>query len=183
MPIYRLLRKLGLRADRPPPVRDPFQTKLHQHLQRLGSERVEYLAAVAGQLTRVAHADEAISDAEATSIARLLKEHAELTSAEARLVVDMVRHQFEVLKGMQPYLLNRAVNQYATQTAKEHLIDSLYAVAAADHLVSNVEELEIRRIAAALLVSHKTLMDIRRRYKDHLEVMKLVKRPARSRST
>ena len=51
-------------------------------------------------------------------------------------------------------MLNRAVNAHATDAEKKQVIDCLYAVAAADDLVSDVEEQEIRRIAGALLVSH-----------------------------
>jgi uncharacterized tellurite resistance protein B-like protein len=63
---------------------------------------------------------------------------------------------------------------------KQALIDCLYAVAAADRMVSDVEEQEIRRVAAALLVPHRVLMDIRGRYRDRLEVLQSLPRPPRS---
>ena len=176
MPIRRFLRSLGVREDQPAPPKNPFLSRLNQHLKRLGPDRLEYLAAVAGQLVRVAHADAHVSDAEAASIGRVLKEHADLTAAEARLVVDLIRNDFEVFASTQHYVLNRVINRHATKKQKEHLIDCLYAVAAADHVVLDTEEQQIRQVAGALLLPHKTLMDIRSRYRDHLEVLQMVKR-------
>lgn len=179
MQLRRLLTTLGLEPDGPKPDADPFLRRLQAQLQRLGPERLEYLAGFAGQLARVAHADDGISAAEATQIAAQLCEQARLAAAEARVVVDILRHEFDVLRAVQPYVLNRAVNAHASQAEKETLIDCLYAVAAADHLVSDVEEQEIRRIANALLVPHSVLIDIRARYRDRLEVLQLLQRDRR----
>lgn len=176
MRLRRLLSALGLQHDGPPPGADPFLCRLQEQLQQLGPQRLEYLAGFAGQLARVAHADNGISAAEATVIAAQLCEQAGLTDAEAGIVVDLLRQEFDVLRSVQPYVLNRAVNAQASPAAKETLIDCLYAVAAADRLVSDVEEQEIRRIATALLIPHGALMDIRARYRDRIEVLQLMRR-------
>jgi len=176
MRLRSLLTALGLEHDGPPPGADPFLCHLQEQLQRLGPERLEYLAGFAGQLARVAHADNDISDAEGKVIATQLCEQAGLVEAEARLVVDLLRHEFDVLRSVQPYVLNRAVNAHASPEMKETLIDCLYGVAAADRLVSDVEEQEIRRIATALLIPHTTLIDIRHRYRDRIEVLQMMRR-------
>jgi uncharacterized tellurite resistance protein B-like protein len=176
MRLRRLLTSLGLEADGPTPDADPFLRRLQDQLRRLGPERLEYLAGFAGQLARVAQVDEGISAAEAKQIGAQLCEHAHLSADEARVVVDLLRHEFEVLRSVQPYVLNRAVNAHATPAEKQTLVDCLYAVAAADHLVADVEEQEIRRIATALLVPHSVLMDIRGRYRDRIEVLQKMKR-------
>jgi type VI protein secretion system component VasK len=41
----------------------------------------------------------------------------------------------------------------------------------AERVVSDVEEQEIRRVAEAILVPHRVLMEIRARYRDRLEVL------------
>ena len=176
MRLRRLLTTLGLESDGPPPDADELLCRLQEQLRRLGPDRLEYLAGFAGQLARVAHADDNISVPEASLIASQLREHAQLSAAEADVVVDLLRHQFEVLRSVQHHVLNRAINAHASQTEKETLIDCLYAVAAADHLVSAVEEREIKLIAEALLVPHRGLMDIRARYRDRLEVLLVIKR-------
>lgn len=141
-----------------------------------GPERLEYLAGFAGQLARVAEADDGISPAEAKLIAGQLCELARISDSEAKLIVDLLRKEFEVLRSVQSHVLNRAINAHATDTEKKQVIDCLYAVAAADDLVSDVEEQEIRRIAGALLVSHSELMNIRARYRDRIESLQLMKR-------
>jgi uncharacterized tellurite resistance protein B-like protein len=176
MRLRRLLTSLGLEANGPKPAADPFLRRLQNQLSRLGPERLEYLAGFAGQLARVAHVDEGISAAEATQISAQLCEHARLSSEEARVVVDLLRHEFGVLRSVQPYILNRAINAHAAPAEKQTLIDCLYGVAAADHLVSDVEEQEIRRVANALLLPHSVLMDIRARYRDRIEVLQMIKR-------
>lgn len=176
MRLRRLLTSLGLEASGPKPDADPFLRRLQEQLRQRGPERLEYLAGFAGQLARVAQVDDGISAAEATQISAQLCEHGHLTPEEARVVVDLLRHQFGVLRGVQPYMLNRAINAHAAPAEKQTLIDCLYRVAAADHLVSDVEEQEIRRIANALLLPHSVLMDIRARYRDRIEVLQMMKR-------
>jgi len=175
MRLRRLLTSLGLEPQPAAAPADPFVRRLHAQLARLGADRLEYLAGFAGQLARVAHADAGISAAEGQAIAAQLRDHALLSADQARVVVDILRHEFGVLRAVQPYILNRAINAHAEQREKETLVDCLYAVAAADHLVSDVEEQEIRRIADALLISHRKLMEIRGRYRDRIEVLQRLK--------
>jgi uncharacterized tellurite resistance protein B-like protein len=175
MRLRALLTTIGLQREGPPADADSFLRRLHDQLRRLGPERLEYLAGFAGQLARVAHADGGISPAEGKAIAAQLCAHGRLSGDEARVIVDLLRHEFDVLRSVQPYVLNRAINATASPQEKETLIDCLYAIAAADHLVSDVEEQEIRRVSTALLISHRTLMDIRGRYRDRLEVLQRVK--------
>jgi uncharacterized tellurite resistance protein B-like protein len=170
MRLRRLLTSLGLESQ-PTEAADPFVRRLQAQLARLGADRLEYLAGFAGQLARVAHADAGISAAEGKAIAAQLCSHANLSDDEARVVVDILRNEFDVLRAVQPYILNRAINNHAQLAEKQTLVDCLYAVAAADHLVSDVEEQEIRRVADALMISHKNLMEIRGRYRDRIEVL------------
>ncbi|MGD9763573.1 MAG: TerB family tellurite resistance protein [Candidatus Binatia bacterium] len=176
MPLRRLLTALGLRRGGPPRNAPQFLQRLQEQLRELGPERLEYLAGFAGQLARVAHIEGGISSAEAAVIAAKLHERAGLAAAEAGIVVELLQHEFDVLRSLQPYLLNRAVNAHASPEEKGGLIDCLYAVAVADHLVSEVEEQEIRRVANALLVPHSVLMEVRGRYRDRIEAL----RPVRS---
>jgi uncharacterized tellurite resistance protein B-like protein len=171
-----LLTSLGLGSSGPKNEDDPFIRRLEEHLRDAGPERLEYLAGFAGQLARVAEADDGISPAEAKLIAAQLCEFARISDSEAKLIVDLLRKEFEVLRSVQSHVLNRAVNAHATDAEKKQVIDCLYAVAAADDLVSDIEEQEIRRIAGALLVSHGELMEIRARYRDRIEALQLIKR-------
>lgn len=173
MPLLSLLSALGLATDAEAPAAPrPFLRRLQDELARHGAERLEYLAAFAGQLARVAGVEDGISAEEATAIAAQLCAAGRLSEADATLIADLLRHEGEGLAAVQPHELTRAINAGATAEEKPALLDCLYAVAAADHLVSDVEEREIRRVAEAILVPHRVLMEIRSRYRDRLEVLR-----------
>ena len=150
---------------------NPFAAKLAEHLAQLEPARLEYLAGFAGQLTRVAYADDDVSDAERVSIVGILSSVARLSEKESHVVIDLLLGQLQALRGTDEHHLNRAVNAHATREEKEGLVDSLFAVAAADEMVSNVEDQEIRRIGHALEIPKERIMDIRSRYRDRLEVL------------
>jgi uncharacterized tellurite resistance protein B-like protein len=178
MRLRRLLGAIGLGRTGEERAVDPFLRSMEEALARFGPERLEYLAGFAGQLARVAHVDGGISPAEAKRIGASLAEHASVTAEESEIVVGILRHEFEVLRSLQPHVLSRAINAHASPEEKAILIDCLYAVGVADHLVSDVEELEIRRVADALLVPHRALMDIRARYRDRIEALQGMPRAA-----
>jgi uncharacterized tellurite resistance protein B-like protein len=175
MPIRYVLGVLGLGGSEPPPPEHEFLRSVHRELEKLGPDRVEYLAAFAGQLARVALADSVLSAEEEASIARILRERGHLEESDVRLVLDLIRHEADTLRILQHHLLNRAINECATAEQKLDLIDCLYAVAGADRSITDVEDQEIRLVAKAILVPHNELMTIRARYKDQLEVMRLMK--------
>jgi uncharacterized tellurite resistance protein B-like protein len=175
MPIRSVLEVLGLAGAEPPPPEHEFLRRVHRELEKLGPDRVEYLAAFAGQLARVALSDAILSVEEEASIAQFLRDRAHLEEADVRLVLDLIRHEAETLCVLQHHLLNRAVNERASPEQKLDLIDCLYAVAGADGSIADVEDREIRRVAHAILVPHNELMRIRARYKDRLEVMRLIR--------
>ncbi len=171
MSLRDLLSTLGLRGGAAAPPADPFLRRLHEQLGRVDAARLEYLAGFAGQLARVANADGGISPAEAEAMTAQLSAHGRLSPDDAAVVVGLARHEFDGLRSLQSHVLSRAINDHATPEDKAVIVDCLYAVAAADHLVSDVEEQEIRRIAEALLVPHRLLMEVRARYRDRLEVL------------
>lgn len=175
MRLNRLLTAIGLQTDGVPTGGDAFMRRLHTQLRRLGPERLEYLAGFAGELARVANVDDGISAAEASLIKSELAKHG-LTADEASVVLDLLRHELDVLHSLQNHVLNRAVNKHASPAEKEALIDCLYAVAATDELVSDAEEREIRRVADALLVPHSVLMRVRGRYRDRIAVLVAMQR-------
>jgi len=170
MPIRRLL-SLFEPAEQAPA--NPFAEALAGHLDRFPPERLEYLAGFAGQLTRVAWADEEVSEVERERIQGILAESSNLEASEADVVIDLLRGQLENLRGTEDYQLNRAVNAHADLEERENLIDCLFAVAAADGTVSNVEDQEIRKIGHALEIPNERLMDIRGRYRAQLEILRV----------
>jgi uncharacterized tellurite resistance protein B-like protein len=169
-----LLKVLGLAADDPRP-RNRLAAALGQRLGALRPERAELVAAFAGLLVRVAHADMEISTTERRRLRELIASHAGLSDAESEAVAECVVVEATELAGIDYASLTRTFNELASPQDKEHLIDCLYGVATADETVSVVEDEEIRQVARALLLGHAQFITIRGRYKEKLAVIQALR--------
>ena len=170
-----LLQRMGLsRTDTPAP--GGYRATIRAHLDALPERRAEFVAAFAGLLVRVAHADDEISAAERSLLHDLIIANAGLSDAESALVAKIAVHQATSLAGIDYASLTNAFNDLATESDKEHLIDCLYAIATADRSVSVVEDEEIRKVARALLLTHEQFIAVRVRYKEQLAVIQALRR-------
>jgi len=172
-----LLRKiLGIGQSTPAPTRSARLVEaIRTRLGSLPGARAEFVAAFAGLLVRVAHADLEVSDAERTTLRELIRDHVGLNDAEADAVAAITTEQATGLVGIDYSALTKAFNEHGTVTEKENLIDCLYAVAAAGDSVSVVEDEEVRNVARALGLSHDQVITIRSRYKEQLAVIQALR--------
>ncbi|MGH7859570.1 MAG: TerB family tellurite resistance protein [Candidatus Binatia bacterium] len=110
-----------------------------------------------------------MSDFEAARIRDLVAEHAGFAVEEAEAVAFVARNKTVALRGAENHRLTRRFNEISVEEERLHLIDCLYAVATSDDLVSHVEDREVRRIAAALMLPPSAVLGIRSRYREKLE--------------
>jgi uncharacterized tellurite resistance protein B-like protein len=170
-----ILRKLGLDVDV-----DADEGKsevqaldaLEEALAHVQPAEARRIAAFAYLLSRVAHADDDVSDAEREAMQRLLVDRAHLAPEQAAIVMGIATSRIVHVRGTQDYLVSREVAGRATLEEKRALIDGLYAVCAADGLISTVEDNDVRRVASEIDLEHQDVVDIRRRYRDSLAVLK-----------
>jgi uncharacterized tellurite resistance protein B-like protein len=149
---------------------------VHAHLAHLPRERAELVAAFAGLLMRVAHADQGVSAAEDAALRRLVREHAGLGPSESEAVAALVTSHAQSITGIDYALLTRAMNEYASPDDKLHLVECLYAIATADDLVSVVEDDQIAAVGRALMLPRAPMLEIRARHRDRLEVVQAARR-------
>lgn len=162
-----ILQRLGLVPATVPPQEHGLVEGIERLLARLDPGRAEFVAVFAGLLARVAFADQEISDAEVSRIEILILDHGGLSFEEAQAVAAIARHK--TLRDAEPYLLTRRFSAIASEEQRLTLIDCLYAVASADDLVAFVEDVEVRRIADALLLPWSEVLKVRSRYREKLE--------------
>ncbi|MGH7896458.1 MAG: TerB family tellurite resistance protein [Candidatus Binatia bacterium] len=162
-----ILQRLGLVPATVPPRDRGLVEDIERLLAHLEPGRAEFVAVFAGLLARVAFADQEISEAEVSRIETLILGHGGLSLAEAQAVAAIARHK--TLRSAEPHLLTRRFGAIASGEQRLALIDCLYAVASADDLVAFVEDVEVRRIADALLVPWSEVLKIRSRYREKLE--------------
>jgi uncharacterized tellurite resistance protein B-like protein len=166
---------LGLRRDASEAARGPETEtvrKIVDQLDRMEPERARFLAAFAYVLSRVAHADLAISREETLAMERIVRAVGGLPEEQAILVVQMAKTQSLLFGGTENFLVTREFQRLATKPERLRLLDCLFAVSAADETVSGVEEAEIRHIADELKIEHGDYIQARLAYKKHLSVLK-----------
>jgi len=145
--------------------------RITRELESLPFEQARFIAAFAYVLSRVAHADLDISPLEIQAMERLVAEKGGLGPGEARLVVEIARAQNVREGATENFLVTREFGRIASREQKLHLVECMYAVAAAHGLVSQAEDDEIRRIASELALDHRDVIAIRSAYRDRLAVM------------
>jgi len=164
----RILKLLGLEPTGPEPSDDSIR-RIADELDRLHPERARYIAAFAYILSRVARADQEISQAETAVMEQIVMDKGGLPRDQAIIVVQMAKTQHLVLGGTEDYTVTREFERRATHEQKLALIDCLFAVSASDDSILTVEDNEIVRVAHELKIEHADVVRLRSKYRDKLE--------------
>ena len=168
-----ILRTIGIEvADGDPAGTDDALAPMVRELQEMDSAEARYVAAFAYLLSRAAHADHELSDAERAAMERLIVERAGLDSSRAHLVIGLATAQAMAVRGTQDFVVSREFARIATPEQKRALVDCLFAVTAADEAIITAEDNEIRRVASEIGVEHGEFVAIRKRYRDRLAVLR-----------
>jgi len=168
-----LRRLLGLDEERASDARDTATVRrIARQLDALPPDEARFLAAFAYVLARVARADLEISEAESAEMSRVLREHSTLSEAQALLVVQMAKTQAAALGGTENYLVTRQFRELSDRAQRVDLLRCLFAVAAADDSISNVEDGEITAIGLELGFAREEIAAVRAGWRDRLAVLK-----------
>jgi len=141
-------------------------------LEQMEPEKSRFIAAFAATLSRVAHADLEISEAETRAMEKIIMERANLPEEQAILVVQIAKSQTRLFGGTEDFVVTREFARMASREQKLALLDCLFAVSAADDQVSTLEDNEIRRIAEEFKLDHSDFIAARAAYGDYLSVLK-----------
>jgi len=141
-------------------------------LAELEPARARHLAAFAYILSRVAHVDQHVSDAETQTMIEIVMSEGRLPLEQARLVVDIAKAQSVLFGGNEDFLVTREFNERATHEQKLALVHCLFAVSSADDHIATNEDNEIRRVARELRIEHGQYIAVRLAHRQHLGVLK-----------
>lgn len=161
---------IGVKAKEPEETETISQ--ITKKLESLEPYVAKYHALFACILSRVAHADLDISEVETNKMKEILEKSGHLTPEMAALVVEIAKVQNILLGGVENYILTREFAQTADRVHKEYLLESLFAVAAADESVSTQESNEISKIATEMGLEHKDYIAARSKFREYLAVLK-----------
>jgi uncharacterized tellurite resistance protein B-like protein len=166
-----ILKTIGLDVADDDAEQDDALGHVARALGEMERAEARYVAAFAYLLSRAAHADHHLSDAEREEIERLIVERADLAPERARLVTEMVTAQSMRLRGTQDFPVSLEFARIATAAQKRALVDCMFAVSAADQSIITAEDNEIRRVASEIGLEHGDFVTIRGRYRDRLAVL------------
>lgn len=130
-------------------------------LESLPPDRARFVAAFAYVLSRVAYADLEVSSAETGKMEELVREAGGLPPEQAALVIRIAATQARRAGGTENFLVTREFAQIAGDDDKRRLLDSLFAVSAADDSISSAEETQIKQIASELGLSPSAYAEAR----------------------
>ena len=165
-----LKRQLEEPQDRSEPVslgQDETETvrKIVRQLDSMDPERARYIAAFAYILSRVARADMNISEAETREMEHQVIRLSSLPADQAVLVVQIAKTQATLFGGTENFLVTQEFKDMTTLEQKLALLDCLFAVAAADKIISTIEERELRLINAELQLTHDQFIAARCKFR------------------
>ena len=143
-----------------------------RRLDELPPERARFVAAFAFVLSRAAHADLDISEAETRRMEEVVAEIGGLPAELAVLVVQIAKTQQLLFGGTENFLVTSKFAEQASREDKERLLHGLFAVSAADRDITLAEENVIRRIATELGLEHREFTRIRAAYNDSRRVLR-----------
>ena len=146
--------------------------KIVTALDSLPPDQARYIAAFAYNLSRAARADLKVTEDETRTMERIVAEVGKLPEEQAILVVQMAKTQNLLFGATENYLVTREFNNLATREQKLDLLHCLFAVAAADNLITEVEDHAVRQIARELLLEHEDFIAVRSAFRDKLAILK-----------
>jgi uncharacterized tellurite resistance protein B-like protein len=149
--------------------------RIASELKKMEAGRARFTAGFAYILSRVANADQDISEEETAAMERIVRQIGGLGEAQAALVVEMARTHAMLFGGTEDFLVTREFAKAATQEEKLSLLECLFAIGAADNSVSSEEESVIKQTASELGLGQADYIAVRRRFKDRLAVFKDLK--------
>ena len=167
-----LLDWLGISPAR---ARDPEAEVVHRISHQLDSmdpAEARHLSLFAFLLARVAHADLAVEPAEVAVMEGMVATHGSLSPSQAALVVEIARATQKMLGPTHNFVAIREFRDAATSEQKLGLLQCLFAVAAADEVVTGPEEEEIRTISRGLLLDDQDYLRVRSAFGEKRSVMR-----------
>jgi uncharacterized tellurite resistance protein B-like protein len=176
-----ILKFLGLTEPTAAAPADSPETETVRHivqqLDQLPRDRARYLASFAYLLSRAAGADLHVSEEETRLMERIVATEGGLPPEQALLVVQMAKTQHKLFGGTENFLVTREFERLATREQKLALLECLFAVTAADENITSLEDRAVKQISSELRLDHADYIAARSRFKEHLAVLKLSRKP------
>lgn len=145
-------------------------------LEALPPEEARYLAGFAYVMSRAAHADMDISEAETNEMERAVLELGGLDEAQAVLVVQLAKLQARSQGETEDFVVTREFGKIATLEQKLALLRCCFLVAVADGSISAEEAAVVNEIARELDVTRQDLNAVREEFVERFSAIQAMRR-------
>ncbi|MFK7896524.1 MAG: TerB family tellurite resistance protein [Myxococcota bacterium] len=145
---------------------------LGSQLEELPAEDSRFIAAFAYLLARIAGADLRIEDEERATMVERLSAFAEVGPDRAGLLADAAIQLADANSASDDHLVARAFRDMSDERSRLSLLRCLYAVAAADDLITTAEDNEIFEIATEIGVNRTDVIALRAAHRAQLGTLK-----------
>ena len=169
MTLFDWLKSAGAADD---PNLGMLQSAVQRRLPQLAAEEVKKITGFAGLLGKVAYADMDISLEEAEKIRRTLVDILKLEGALAESLIEVMTVHRVQLFSVEDHLYARLVNEVCSKHQKQLLLETLFALAAADDVISSPEDAAVWTAARSLGFSHAEFIAVRKQFQEQLEILK-----------
>lgn len=163
-----------------PPPDTPGDTltvrRIVASLEALPPDQARYLAGFAYVLSRAAHADLDVSEAETRLMEGFVVEYGGLDEAQAVIVVEIAKFQSRLHGGTEDFVVTREFSRLATDEQKLALLRCCFAIGAADDSITAEEASEVNQIARELGVDREALNAVRADFHDKLSAIREMRR-------
>lgn len=164
-----LLRFLGLGDPRASRGSGPESLDtLTRRLEDRPAEEARFVAAFAYLLARVARTDLDVARCEREAISKPLVELADLDPEAATLLAEAALATADEHGATDDHLVARTFRTISDPAERLRLVRCLYAVAAADEIVTTAEDNEIFEVAGEVGVERSDVIALRSEFKDRL---------------
>ena len=171
-----LLRFLGIGGKSDGRSSEPASlAEISAQLESLPAEEARFVAAFSYLLARIAGADLRTDSLERDAMAKRLETVAEIDADRAALLADAAIRSAETHSASDDHLVARAFRDLSEHAERIRLLRCLYAVAAADEIISTVEDNEIFEVASAIGVGRDDVVALRSEFKEHLGSLKALR--------
>lgn len=149
---------------------------LHYELQKRYPETSEdelvKLTCIAGLFARVAYVDFHLDENERAHMNEVLNAWSDFSEADIKSIVDIAIDNIKELAGLENHLYIHRLKEVLDREARYSLVESLFALAASDGVVENIESEEIRIIVKGFDLSDKHFIVARAKVSDKLKALK-----------
>lgn len=151
-------------------------SSLHYELQEkfpdCSEEQLIKLTCISGLLARVAYVDFNLEESEKEHMKQALTQMTDFSTQEITTIVDIAIYHIKELAGLENHKYVYSLKEVMDRSERYKVVEALFALAASDGVVENVESEEIRIIVKGFDLSDKHFIAARAKVSDKLKALK-----------